>query len=729
MSTKLIQQLEDEFGSYMAERLYFDFSYIEAATCYLKQHQGSYRKNKIKKILNQFIDNHVTNQLDLHENPVGNDVDYCFDAWWKNQPIPRSLQEQESDSMGADQNYWGSYDAIVGRVKTVQDDIEIHEQMYGGQDQEEQPFKGENEALAAQLLSKPKDMRTALPLFRNVTSGQLDSKLESLGIIDKSVRSQVKKHILNLCTNPKDVMDWTDNELPLSARDTAHWINEHLNDEAIYMQDSKTWYYLRDNKYMDTPDCHRGEPVHNNIEDYYDYCLDWREEYPLFSKIISTISDRLQDHTKNLYYLIGSVETHTESEFNNNVLKEGRFCTPHGLYDYTHKISDSNGLTKVTTKANILNMTDQEILSSPGMLLFGQFMQQIQPDQENRDYLIGVIANAITGHRENEYTYILHGPTGSNGKSVLTALLQDMLGGYYADYNTDSLVRNSYSESPEQAAKVLENRRLVGGREIGDGSVIDGGAFKRYFSNDSYTINEKYKPSYSVMPTHTMFLPVNQMPNFGSDPAVRRRLVVIPFTEHFVNNPDPRNPHEHQLDSDMLKNLIAHEDEIFTYLVRYAEQLRDGKITLTIPNTVQHYGDEIVDETNVLVDFSDRNTSLLTEEQVNDSTIPTPYTMGQELYERFIASLVPGAYNPYRTQRAFIHAFLLKYPQLRSVPVRATDGKLYRAIRGVWLDPTTTAALKLAKNRTDDNGMQVNYPTFKANLEYQDWLNTHTEEL
>lgn len=726
--TSLIQNLENEFGSSMGARLYFDFSYIEAATHYLKQHQGNYRKNKIKKILNQFIDNHVTNQLGLHNNPVGDDVDYCFDAWWKNQPAPRTLQEQEADSMGSDQEYWGSYDAIVGRVKTVQDDIEIHEQMYGGRDQDDQPFKGENEALAAQLLSKPKDMRTALHLFRNVTSGQLDSKLESLGIIDKNVRSSVKKHVLNLCTNPQDVMDWTDNELPLTPRDVSHWINEHLNSEAVYMQDSKTWYYQRDNKYMDTPDCHTGEPVNNTIEDYYDHCLEWREEYPLFSKIISTVTDRLQDHARNLYYLIGNVETHTESEFNENVLKEGRFCTPNGLYDYTHKVSDSNGLTKVTTKANILNMLDQEIDASEGVQLFSQFMTQIQPDQETRNYLIGVIANAITGHRENEYTYIFHGPTGANGKSVLTALLQDMLGGYYADYNTDSLVRHSYGESPEQAAKNLENRRLVCGREIGDGSTIDGGAFKRYFSNDSYTINEKYKPAYTVMPTHTMFLSVNQMPNFGSDPAVRRRLVVIPFTEHFVTNPNLKNPHEHKLDPTMLKKLIEHEDEIFTYLVRYAEQLREGNITLRVPQTVQHYGDEMVDETNALTDFTDRDARVLTEEQINNSTIPTPYTIGKEVFELYIESLTPGTYNPYKTQRAFIHALLLKYPQLSSVLVRATDGKVQRAIRGIWLDPTTTAAIKLAKSRVDDNGMPVSYPTFKSNLEYQDWLNAHTEE-
>lgn len=724
MST-LSQQLEDEFGSQMVEGLYFDFGIIEAAVCYLKEHQRTYKKAQIKKILDQFIDNHVTNQLDLHGNPLSDDIDYCFNNWWKNQPAPRSLQEQEKDNVNS-QEVLGSSDDVIKRVKSIQDDIEIHEQMYGGDDQKGQPFKGENEALAIQLLSKPKDMRPVLHLFKNVTIGQLDDRLEELGILNKRVRDQVKKHLLSVFSNPKDLMDITDNELPLPVRDAAHWVSEQLNNKAVYMQDSKTWYYQRGNKYMDTPDYHIGEPVNNAIEDYYDLCADWRDDYPLSSKTISTVTDKIEEHSKNFHSLIGNVETHTEEEFNENVLVEGRFCTPNGLYNYMKKISDSNGLTKVCTKANILDYLDKELNNSEGVQLFGQFMTQIIPDEKHRYYLIGVIANAITGHRENEYTYIFHGETGSNGKSVLMALLQDMLGDYYSDYNTDSLVRHSQSGSAEQAAKDLEGRRLVGGREIGDGSTIDGGAFKRYFSNDSYMINEKYKPTYTVKPTHTMFLPVNQMPNFGSDPAVRRRLVIIPFTEHFVDNPDPTNPHEHKLDPTLLQKLIDYEDEIFTYLVRYAEQLRNGNIILTVPEDIQHYGDIMVDGGNVLADFIDCEARILTKEEIDDPTIPTPITTGKELYERYKENLSYGSYNPYKTYQAFIRALLLKYPQLQSKDDRAYSSILKKqvrgVIRGIWLDPTTTGAIKLAKSRVDDNGMSISFPQFKANSDYQDWL-------
>lgn len=736
----LLEQLENNLGSCMSGNLYFDFGYIESAVHFLKNNRGHKPTSRIKNILNQFINNHVTNQNYTVKNPDGTyleyplsgAIEYCFNAWWKNQPAPRSLAQQKAECDAREEESRGqyrqtppflSYDEVYSRIKSVQDDIELHDQMYGWQDQDDQPFKGENEALANQLLSKPEEACNAWSLFRNVTSGQLDSELESLGIVDKTTRNQVKRHILVMCKDPHAITSLSDNELPLQMDEVAEWIYSRLDGAAVYMQDSKTWYYRRGNKYISTPDYREGDPVNNAMREYFDFCTAYSSFNPLQSLTITQVKKELLKQRTTLKEFIGTVETHTEEEFNEKVLTPGLFCTPNGLYDYTHKVSDSNGLTKVTTKANILNMLDQEIDASEGVQLFAQFMTQIQPDQETRNYLIGVIANAITGHRENEYTYIFHGSTGANGKSVLMALLQDMLGDYYADYSTDCIVRNARG-SAELAAMNLENRRLVGGREIGDGSTIDGGAFKRYFSNDSYRINPKYKNPYDVKPTHTMFLPVNQMPNFGSDPAVRRRLVVIPFTEHFVTNPNPKNPHEHKLDPTILKKLIAHEDEIFTYLVRYAEQLREENITLRVPATIQHYGDEMVDENNALADFMSVCGNVQTEGKIADNTIPTPITTGAKLFAFYLAYVAfTGIYNPYKTYKSFISALMLKYPQLgKPKNTRTKDNKIVKAFHGVWLDPTTTIAKQVAANRWDKETLQVApFPDFEQNDIYEKW--------
>lgn len=740
----LLEQLENNLGSCMSGNLYFDFGYIESAVYFLKNSRGHTPTPKCKEILDQFINNHITNQNYTVKNPdgtytsypLGGDIEYCFNAWWKGQPSPRCLAQQKAAYKRREQQNngnryavppLGSWHDVVVRVKDYQSEQEMYRQMYANDDELGPSSKTENTPLIDKLLGKPEDMcYTFLSMFRNVASAQTDSVLEANGVLDKYDKARISKYLNEMYKDPNAITALTDNDLPLQMDDVADWAHDRLKGAAVYMQDSNEWYYLRGNKYDTTPDYQQGNPLARVLKDFCNLCNQYASSYPIFSRTIAQSKRELLKQLPALKKLIGTVETHTEEEFNNNVLTVGNFCTPHGLYKHTKKISESNGLTKVCTNSNILGqLTDKELDISRGVQLFKNFMRGILPDDEIRKYFIGVLANAITGHRDGEYIYILHGATGSNGKSVLRSLLQNILGDYYSDYNTDCLVRNAGGKA-RLDARDLEGRRVVFGNELGDGSTIDGGTLKRYFSNDNYTIELKYGNPYTVKPTHTMFLPVNQMPNFGSDPAVRRRLIVIPFTEHFVTNPNPKNPHEHKLDPNTLNNLLAHKDEIFTYLVRYAEQLREENITLTVPATVQHYGDEMVDESDVFADFVASGIAL-TEEQMNDPNIPMPRMTSDEFFVLWQAFCPNNAYNPYKTKRAARTALLLKCPQLKIKKAYSTDKKQIRGvICGFWMDPNSAAA-KLVKSRYWDKDLNAPspFPQFKETYEFEDWLNNN----
>lgn len=724
----LIDNLKSEFG-FMSSFLRYDFNYMEAAARYLKDNKGNHTEEELKDVFYQYVNSYETNQTDPTTGAsLEGYIEDCFNGWWNNEPAPLTLQEQYDAAVEHQAAGYGLQtpeDSFDRFIRYQEEQRAEHEH-----DDDSASAYGLKKSLEEVLSSTPEDMKDDfLKLFKDVTSRQVNKKLKALGvhIDDSRERSKTEKYLLELCRDSSAITALTDGELPLQLRDVAKWVSDRLNGRAVYMQDSKTWYFQRDNKYMSTPNSKDGNPIEEALDDYYNLCDQWSENYPLFSKQISITKEKLQYRLQPPYSLIGNMATHTEEDFNNNVLKEGYICTPDGLYNYLEKKSSSNGLTKVTTRARILNMPQEELLASEGVQLWKQFLNSIQPNPAINDYLECIIANAITGHRDGEYTYIFHGETGANGKSVLMALLQHMLGGYYADYNTDSLVRHSYGETAEQAAKNLENRRLVGGREIGDGITIDSGKFKQYFSNDSYTINEKYKPSYSVMPTHTMFLPVNQMPNFGSDPAVRRRLIVIPFTQHFVDN--PTRPNEQKKDTTILKKLIDHEDEIFTYFVFCAQELRKDNSPLVIPATVRKYGDDMTDKTNLLADFVTSEADILTEEQMNNKDIPTPMTTAAELYDRYKEHIkaAPGTYNPYKTKGAFIDALLLKYPQLKDTRAYTTDKKQMRGvICGIWLDPTTTTAKRLESTRWNKElNVPLSYPAFKSTRLYENWKAEH----
>lgn len=747
----LLEDLESEFGYRMLSTLQDDFDVLEAAVRYLKENKSHLPPEDIKQIYNDFVNRHVTYQNNLQTGlPLGQYVDMCFDAWWKNIPAPRSLEEMTTEDIRNQHdinNGLQTHEDALSRVLRVQDEIAMNEQMHS----DDAPCNFgyvENPVLEEKLNGRPEDMSTVFMLhFKGVTDVQYNGKLKELGVypVDDRERAKTEKHLLNMFKDPNAITALFDNKLPLQIADIAQWCAKRLKDEVVYAQDSNTRYYLHGNKYSTVPDIKKGDPIERVLKDYFDFMHKCAYDVPPASYTLSMIERDLQKNKKTLVEAIDKAVMHVEEEFNDKVLEVGNFCTPNGFYNYTHKISDRNGLTKVTTNANFIDhfddgtpFTENTTLNDlynkcEGVQLFYQFITSIQPDEQTRDYLTYVIANTLTGYREHEYSYILHGPTGANGKSVLMELLQDILGDYYADYNTDSIVRGSRNEKPALAAMNLENRRLVGGREISDGSTIDGGAFKDYFSNDSYTIERKFKNPYTVKPTHTLFLPVNQMPNFGSDPAVRRRLIVIPFTQHFVMNPDPNNPNEHKLDPTILERLKAHKDEIFTFLVVWAKMGTGSKRTMTPPESVQRYGDNMVDKTDVLADFIASEGIILTEAEINNKGIPTPITHRTELFDRYIEYVksIPGMYNPYKTYSAFIDALLLKYPQLKDTRARTKEGKQVRgAIRGIWLDPTTTISKRLENARWDKEALAPTpYPQFKENDEYREWMNENIEQI
>lgn len=718
----LLKEIENEFGSHMGPLLCTNFYVLEAATKYLKEHHGKYKKGYIKKILDQLIDNHVTNQNDINNPSISltGTVDECFNAWWKGTPEPRDYAEQEEEAILNN----GLAEDPIKRVIRIKDETTTNKQQHNTP---QDNTTHERSALAEELLKPAEELKDLYQrYFKGVTSGQLNNKLKELGIPDRATRKEIRDYwIHDLFKNISNIEILTDSEIGMTA--AGEWITKYSENKFIYVADSKTYYYLNGNKYTETPPAtdEEGNPIENPIkaatDEYINYLRNIEHENPLAISAIDREIKRIEQAGEKFEYHIQKAQNHTEAEFNKNVLTEGQFCTPNGLYNYTNKISDSNGLTKVTTNANILNIDGEQAKHTKGFYLFNEFMTSIQPEKELCTFLTYVLVNAITGHRNDEYTYILYGPTGSNGKTIFMNFVQHLLKNYYSDYNTNSLKRNARGETAEQAAKALENRRVVGGREIGEGDSIDSGLFKQYFSNDSYRINEKYKPSYSVMPTHTMFLPVNQIPNLGSESAIYRRLIVIPFTQHFVDNPDPRNPHEHAKDNTILKQLIEHEDEIFTYLVYIAQAMIEENIKLEIPATVKEYTSRMLDKNNVLVDFIYREAVILTEEELNNSDIPTPIMTMVELFERYKESLPRGIYNPYKTLQQFIDALLMKYPQLKRVRAQTTNGKQQRGIAGIWLKRDTTAAIQLDNKRKDADGMINHFNQFKLTYAYEEW--------
>ena len=100
----------------------------------------------------------------------------------------------------------------------------------------------------------------------------------------------------------------------------------------------------------------------------------------------------------------------------------------------------------------------------------------------------------------------------------------------------------------------------------------------------------------------------------------------------------------------------------------------------------------MIDQNNILEFFIKSECEVLTEEEMNDPTIPTPKVTSAELYERYnewvvLQGLEPGS---------------------------PADEKANDAIEGIYLKPDTLAAKRLAVHGKK-------YPIFKETREYEKW--------
>lgn len=166
--------------------------------------------------------------------------------------------------------------------------------------------------------------------------------------------------------------------------------------------------------------------------------------------------------------------------------------------------------------------------------LWTEFIEEILPDEETRQYLQRLVGLSLLGEVLLHTLPILQGP-GSNGKSTMMMAVVHALGNY-AHVAESSLLMSGAGEaqSASPATLMLRGKRLVVTSETEDGKKLASAFVKQITGGDLLTARALHKMPVTWKPTHSVFLLTNPMPIVdGSDKALFRRLKVIPFTRIF----------------------------------------------------------------------------------------------------------------------------------------------------------------------------------------------------
>lgn len=172
---------------------------------------------------------------------------------------------------------------------------------------------------------------------------------------------------------------------------------------------------------------------------------------------------------------------------------------------------------------------------------FQRFLETSHPDPEVRDFLQKVLGYSLTNETDEGKMFIHHGATTANGKSVLMNVLKAIMGDHMAPASEKTIIRQRSQASQKIGQDMVD---LVGPRflmlnETGEGGILDSETVKSITSSDLRADRPHAQANVQYRVTGKIHLVTNHMPHITPDAAMRRRLIVIPWTQSFVNNPDP----------------------------------------------------------------------------------------------------------------------------------------------------------------------------------------------
>jgi P4 family phage/plasmid primase-like protien len=168
-----------------------------------------------------------------------------------------------------------------------------------------------------------------------------------------------------------------------------------------------------------------------------------------------------------------------------------------------------------------------------------EFMEQLFPDDDLREYMWQHLASTLVGSNENQ-TFNIYTGSGANGKSKIVELMGKVLGEYKATVPVTLITqkRNAIgSVSPE--VYQLKGVRYAVMQEPSKGDCINEGILKELTGSDPIQCRALYKDTVTFVPDFKLVVCANTLFDIKNidDEATWRRIRVVDFKSKFVKEP------------------------------------------------------------------------------------------------------------------------------------------------------------------------------------------------
>lgn len=198
------------------------------------------------------------------------------------------------------------------------------------------------------------------------------------------------------------------------------------------------------------------------------------------------------------------------------------FNTPDGTVDL------EAGTVKDNDRADLITKVAGGPIGEEANAEWEKFLERILPDDQVRDFVQRLFGYAMLG-KQTEHVMPIFTGTGANGKGTIRDAVMYAFGDYAIEVDP-SLLMESKHEKHGAFKMRLRGARLAFCSETEKGRKFAEATMKRLVGGDPIEANYMHKNPITFDPSHTLIMLTNHLPAVsGDDPAVWRRILVVPF--------------------------------------------------------------------------------------------------------------------------------------------------------------------------------------------------------
>jgi P4 family phage/plasmid primase-like protien len=308
------------------------------------------------------------------------------------------------------------------------------------------------------------------------------------------------------------------------------------------------------------------------------------------SRVMKDVKLRLQDD--NFYKLLDSKKSILRME--------------NGVYDTsTEKLLGPVPSDYVSVVSGVPYQVFDYESSEVGTLM--SVLGSIFPDPEVLDFFLLSCCTFLEGYNTPKVFYIWWG-TGNNAKSLVQTLVMRTFGEYCSTAPT-SLVTGQRSNASNATPELchVEKRLVVFLQEPNPEEMIKAGKMKEMTGNDSMYVRQLFKSGKAITFKAKIVIVCNNIIDIpGMDAAIRRRIVVIPFTSTFLSAAEYRvrsikgtlEPDSNIIDPSIEQQLLSCKSAFMYVLCRRYGEFRDAGFSLDIPQKIREVTEDYVTKNN-----------------------------------------------------------------------------------------------------------------------------------